>query len=238
MRKIIKFISIGSLILVGGVILLWGIREFLYKRNDKGGQRILLLGASVGKAWNLRAWPRRTGREGYIFEMLPIYSFDKSERLEDIFIRPKRKISLNKRFVKSLLKPVPRKPDVIILKQCAAYFPGDLERYKVLMKKWIDLIRQKGIKVVVTTVVPVTKKHALRKPGRLEKILEYNEWIREVADQENIFCLDLEEALRMDGSDRRSLDPELAAEDGLHLNKKAYEILDGYLLDRLEKVAK
>lgn len=225
------------LILVGGVMLAWGIRELLHKSDDKGAQRILLLGASVGKAWNLPAWPQRMGKEGYIFEMIPIYSFDKSEGLEDIFIRPRRKFRLKKRFVKSLFKPVPRKPDVIILKQCAAYFPGDMERYKGLIKTWKDLIRQKGIKVVVATVVPVTKEHTLRKQNRLERILEYNDWIREFAKREDIFCLDLEEALSMDVSDR-SLNPELAVEDGLHLNEKAYKILDGYLLDRLENVAK
>jgi hypothetical protein len=211
--------------------------KLLHKKDDKGASRVLLLGASVGKAWNFPGWPQRMNRTGLVFEMIPVYSFDKSEGLTDIFIRPKRKIRFNKRFVKSLLKPVPRKPDVIILKECAAYFPGDLKRYKGLVQEWISQIHNEGIKPALATVVPVTKEHAQRKHDRQDSIWVYNDWIRKISRDRGIFCLDMEEALRIGESDR-SLNPDFAAEDGLHLKSKAYDILDKFLLDRVEKLEK
>jgi len=232
MIKVVKYLFLGGLILAGGVFLFWGLRELLHKRDDRGATRILLVGASVGKAWDFTSWPHRMSREGLVFEMVTVYSFDKSVGLEDIFIRPKRKIRFNKRFVKSLLKPVPRKPDVIILKECAAYFPGDLERYKGLMQDWIALIQVKGMKSVLATVIPVTAEHARRRQNRQESIWAYNDWIRGLARGQGLFCLDLEKALRVGKSDR-SLNSDFAAEDGLHLNEKAYEVLDRFLLDHV-----
>ena len=88
----------------------------------------------------------------------------------------------------------------------------------------------------VTTVVPVTKEHSKSNPGRLPGILAYNDWIRDVADKEQIPCLDLEKALRVSASDR-SLHPELTSGDGLHLNKKAYERLDELLEDTVSSLS-
>ena len=63
-------------------------------------------------------------------------------------------------------------------------------------------------------------------------IIEYNDWIKSYTEKENIPCLDLEAALRISSNDR-ALRHDLAAPDGLHLNKKAYTVLDQWLLDNL-----
>lgn len=195
--------------------------------------RILLLGASVGKQWNLSEWPRRMKRDDLGFEMVPVYRFDKTAGLQDILIRPKRKFYLSKKFMLSLLQPRPAKPDVIIFKECAAYFPGDLNGYRHLVEDWVHMCREADIQTALATVVPITKDHSKEKPGRLESILEFNQWIRDYTSQHDLFCLDLEKALQTSDSDG-SLKDDLADTDGLHLNPKAYRLLDHYLLNNIE----
>ena len=57
---------------------------------SKYKQRVLLLGASVGKDWDFPGWPKRTNKDNYIFEMIPFYYFDKTPDLEEIFMRSQR----------------------------------------------------------------------------------------------------------------------------------------------------
>jgi len=197
-------------------------------------KRILLLGASVGYHWDLPEWAERTQNNSYLIEMVPVYAFDKSEALNEILIRPKRKFRLTRSYIKSLLKPAPKKPEVIIIKECAAYFPGDLEKYKTLVKQWSSQCKAAGIQPVLATVVPVTKAHTQQKPGRLEGILAYNDWVKNYAKETGINYFDLEAALRISDNDR-SLRPDLTSGDGLHLNKKAYDILDNILNEQLKR---
>lgn len=191
--------------------------------------RILLLGASVGNAWNLPEWPERMNSDKYAFEMIAYYEFDKSNAFEEIIMRPKRKFHLTRTYLRSLFKQAPQKPEIIIIKECAAYFPGDLDTYKTLIDKWVKRCLSVGIKPVLATVVPVTEEHAQRKPGRLEGILNYNDWIRSYAHQQNIGLLDLEANVRI-SDENRSLRPEFTKGDGLHLNRNAYDILDKLLV--------
>lgn len=231
-QKSFLFIAV---LLVGGLIMCKGNNE-VNKTSAEEPCRILLLGASVGKEWNFPKWPERMQKRGYIFEMRAAYSFDKSEALEEILMRPKRKFRLTKRHIKSYFKPSLKKPDVIIFKECAAYFPGDMENYKNLVKKWVDQCRENMVKPVLATIIPVTEKHSRKRLNRLKEIIEYNEWIKKYSISENIFCLDLEVYLIMD-NEKRWLKPDLADEDGLHLNKKAYKILDNMLLEKLEYIS-
>lgn len=198
------------------------------ERHPAAPIRIVLLGASVGKEWNLAEWHKRQQNNDYVLEMAEVYSFDKSEELEEILARPKRKFHLSKSYIKGLLKPAPQKPKMIIIKECAAYFPGDSENYRALVKKWISRCLSNGVKPVLATVVPVTEGHSKIKSGRLQAILEYNDWLKAYAKEAGIALLDLESALRI-GEENRSLNPELTSGDGLHLNKKAYNILDKLL---------
>jgi lysophospholipase L1-like esterase len=127
------------------------------------------------------------------------------------------------------------KPDVIILKECAAYFPGDLEKYKEIIQQMVKRCEDSNVKPVLATVVPVTKEHSLNKPGRLEAILSYNDWIKTYAQKTGLVLIDLELPLRV-SEKNRSLRPELTDGDGLHLNRTAYDILDKPFLETLNKI--
>ncbi|MCC7202307.1 MAG: SGNH/GDSL hydrolase family protein [Nitrospirae bacterium] len=195
-------------------------------------ERIMLVGASVGKAWKLSDFSLRTKSDGYIFESVAAYQYDKTEAIEEILMRPKRKFRLTRTYLRGFFKPSPQRPDTIIIKECAAYFPGDLEEYKTLMTKWVKRIREDNIKLILATTVPVTQKHAEGRKGRNETILEFNDWVREYAEKEGIPLLDLEAALRTDGQGRFLRD-DLTSGDGLHLNQKAYGIMDNLLQNML-----
>jgi len=189
-------------------------------------KHVLLLGASVGLSWDIPALPQRIGGDRYEFEYVHGSPFDKSRVLNDILGRSENK------------------PDIIILKECAAYFPGDLDQYKALMVRWIGECRDKSVIPIPTTVIPVTSLHAyklfahdlmnLRNPlrhgspfkqNRLMSILAYNDWIRSYCRDHGLVVLDLEAAVRYSGR-KRSLRRDLAKMDGLHLKQKAYGLLD------------
>lgn len=193
-------------------------------------KRILLLGASVGKAWNLKEFPQRIKNDNYIFESVAAWQYDKTEALEEILMRPKRKFRFSKAYVKGFFEPALQKPDIIIIKECSAYFPGDFELYKAQMKEWVKRIKDAKIDVWVATAVPVTTVRAEKTKGKIEGIREFNDWLREYAKIENITLLDLEAALRKD-SDKKFLKDEFTSGDGTHLNKEAYDILDTVLMN-------
>ena len=201
-------------------------------------KRVVLLGASVGRSWNIEGLPERIKNHDYIFEYIHGGStFDKSEKLEEILLRPGNK------------------PDAIFLKECAAYFPGDPEADKNLMKGWISDCQQRGVVPIPTTVVPVTRLHSIKKfmidilkrrnpfgfggplnTRRNRAILEYNDWLRTYCREKGLAVLDLESAVRY-GAKNRFLRESLARIDGLHLNRKAYVRLDQMVLPALEKVS-
>jgi hypothetical protein len=197
--------------------------------TDNAEKRVLLVGASVGDAWNIAHLPERTKLAGYVFESVAEYRFDKTAVMDEVL-----KSSMNK-------------PDFVILKECAAYFPGDLPRYKQNIQTWVAGLRAQHITPILATVVPVTTpdmlsvsyiKHLVKKvtrskipvDERLPYLLQYNDWVRTYAAQEGLAVLDLEVALRTTGQERK-LRSDLAGEDGLHLNQEAYGILDRLVVD-------
>ena len=197
-------------------------------------KHVVLLGASVGQAWSIEALPDRVAAaQGYRFEYVGEYAFDKTEALRKILQRKENR------------------PDAILIKECAAYFPGDLRQYQELMKEWVKKCRQAKVIPIPTTVVPVVStKNKLMKDrlkdfiktllGRpttatqLEGIFRYNDWIREYAAQEGLTVLDLEAPLRT-SQDDRSLRVDLHSGDGLHLNSTAYENLDTIVVPTLDR---
>ena len=189
-------------------------------------KHVVLLGASIGKAWHIAALPQRSGIGRFSFEYKHGSPFDKSEELRSILGRTKNK------------------PDLIFLKECAAYFPGDLAIYQALMIQWIGECRAAGVEPIPATVVPVTPLQAykqfavdivkLRNPfrrglpfaqKRLKSLLAYNDWLREYAAANGIAVLDLEAATRRSARSRY-LRSGLARIDGLHLKPAAYPRLD------------
>lgn len=203
---------------------------------EKAKTRVLLLGASVGQTWEVSGLAKRLGDSRFEFEAIQAWQFDKTEALEEVLMRPKRKFKPTKTYLKGFFEPSPAPADIIVIKECAAYFPGDLASYKSMVKKWVGTIKASGKKPSLATIVPVTRKHALGKPGRIESIRQYNDWVREYAAAEKLPLVDLEAALREDAKER-FLKEEYTSGDGLHLNRQAYDILDRVLLNASEKIA-
>jgi hypothetical protein len=177
-------------------------------------------------ALHLRKFP-------YRFEYVGEFQFDKTKALQQILQRKENK------------------PDAIFLKECAAYFPGNFIDYQELMKRWIRQCLEANVIPIPTTVVPVIKpgfsnleikakdmiKWFLGRPTftlRLEGLIKYNDWIKSYAQKEGLIILDLEAPLHISETDR-SLKIELHSGDGLHLNQKAYPILDQIVLPTLDQ---
>lgn len=201
--------------------------------NSRGGvadqtPAVLLIGASVGQAWRLSEFPERSGDRSFRFRSVAAWQFDKSQALEEALLLPKRKFRFTRTYFRNLFKAAPVAPDIVVLKECAAYFPGDMEVYKGQMKGWVQRVREKKRGVVLATVVPVTRERASTKVGQAEAIWVYNDWIRTFGRSEGIPVLDLEAAVREKAS--RFLRAEVST-DGLHLNSKGYQLLDACLLE-------
>jgi hypothetical protein len=212
-----------------------GLGDLLPVDNSKK-KKIVLVGASVGGAWNISSLPERIKNYDYMFDYRHGGSFfDKSEEITKVLTQDKA-------------------PHVIFLKECAAYFPGDFEEYKKLMKGWIEKCLQAGVIPVPTTVVPVTRLHSFkmilidiiktRNPlrfgspfryNRNRSIMEYNDWIRAFCAQKGLAVLDLEAAVRY-SEKNRFLKENFARIDGLHLNRKAYQALDDIVIPTLESI--
>lgn len=189
--------------------------------------RLLLLGASIGKGWDLARFHKRTGFAAYRCESVACYRFDKSEELRHILERERGR------------------PAVVILKECATYFPGDLARYQQLTHDWVEACRRAGVTPVLATVIPVVdrlswladfkkfvKVRLLGRPDQNVQVARYNDWLRQFARQQSVEVLDLERAVRV-GDHDRTLRPDLHVGDGLHLNARGYALLDQALVDFL-----
>lgn len=177
---------------------------------------VVLFGASVGKSWNLRSLSKRKNGNANFFGYRGKYEFDKEELLS--------------RVIKS-----PVKPDYVIIKECAAYFPRDVEKGFSKINLWLESLRNSGINPIVATVVPITKKRAEDEGERIKSINKFNNKLRFLGKQNGILVFDLQKLLS-DGSEEMYLDEKYAREDGLHLNKMAYEYLDDSILEFFKKI--
>jgi hypothetical protein len=213
------------------------VKEMLLERlGEKRPVRIVLIGASVGKGWNIPALPERINNHDYVFEYVYSGGFDKSQKLDEVLSR------------------IQDRPEAIFLKECAAYFPGDIGSFKRLMGKWINDCIEAGVLPIPATVAPVTRLHSFKKFGidilklrnpfrqgtpfqqkRQKAILEYNDWLRKYCQETDLLWLDLEKALRK-RERNRCLRSRFAKVDGLHLNKRGYQALDAEVLPLLGKV--
>lgn len=185
--------------------------------NVSGSTYVVLVGASIGKAWGFEHIPERTSLgENVVLGNRTIYEFSKRSEIDKLVDLP---IS-----VKS-----------VIIKECASYFPRDMETSKAQVESWVETLRSKGITPVLATVVPVTKEHDKEHPKKFDSIIEYNDFIRRYAYRENIAVLDLEKTLRISDTERH-LRPDYAQEDGLHIVKKAYMELDKIAVDLINNL--
>lgn len=164
---------------------------------------VVLVGASVGQAWKFYDLPNRVKNHsmllGYRFGER---GFDKEDVLEEL--------------ARSEVKP-----DGVIIKECAAYFPRNIRESVSQIERWIEIVRGAGIVPILATVPPVTKEHGDANPGRQASINEFNVEIRKLGQRHSISILDLNKALA-DDSDQHYLRDDFSTPDGLHLNNTAY----------------
>jgi hypothetical protein len=187
--------------------------------NVEHPRRVVLVGASIGKDWHFDRIGERVALPGYRFDYVGVYSFDKGPLIQKLVSDPD-------------------KPDTVLIKECAAYFPGDIEHYQRQFMSWVEALRTVGIKVVIVTTAPVAQpteyiprtklfvKRLIGKPTQLHSIVQFNDWLTQFAQRERMSVFDLGAQLqRSDGE--RWLRPEYDVGDKLHLNEAAYRVLDG-----------
>lgn len=208
------------------VLVITFMRNRVSQTNDGPKRRhVVLIGASIGQAWQLAKWPDREAVPQFTAESVAAWQFDKSEVLEETLMRPAMRFRFTRTYVSSLFQPAPKHPDIIILKECSSYFPGDVDIYMQRIREWVCRIRTHNVVPVLATVVPVTRARSARDLGKQDSLLDYNRRLREYALQESIAVVDLEAALCKKVSGK-FLAEEYALGDGSHLNAKAYAILD------------
>ncbi len=155
-------------------------------------RRVMFIGASVGRAWRLElVFPN--------IRAVAAYQYDKSELVQ---------------------QAAAERPEGVILKECAAYFPSEREPLH-MVPRWVDQLRTAGIAVALATVAPVTREHAAQVPGRAEGLWRFNDALRDYCSGHEVPLLDLEAALRVSPTDRH-LDGALHSGDGLHLSRRTY----------------
>lgn len=189
---------------------------------------VVLLGASIGRAWNLPTLPARMDDRRFVIETFAVWQFDKTSMLMEILMRPRRKCRLRRSYFRSLFQPPPRVANAIILKECSSYFPGDVLERRRLVEGWVNSIARAGIVPILATVAPITDRRSALDEAKMNGIREYNDWIRSYANERRLPLLDLEMALRIDPV-KRYLRNDLTSGDGSHLNALAYSILDEVL---------
>ncbi len=173
-----------------------------------GAKYVVLVGASVGKSWKFDKLSERInlGAE-VVFGNRTLYDFDKSTEIH-------------------ALTQMPIPVSSVIIKECAAYFPREIDSSFNQIMKWVEQLRSHNIQPILATVVPVTQDHDNNHPDRFNSIIEFNDRIRRYASTERISVLDLEKAIRVSDKDRH-LKNDYAQPDGLHLTENAYsEALD------------
>ena len=154
--------------------------------------KVVFIGASVGSAWRLDlVYPN--------IRTYAAYQFDKTALVE---------------------QAIAERPDAILLKECAAYFPAGGEDRRAF-RSWVDRIILAGIAPIIATVVPVTAQHEQLHHGRSRAIAAFNDWLRELAEAKGLPLLDLEQALRPSASSRQLVEG-LDSGDGLHLRRQTY----------------
>jgi hypothetical protein len=194
--------------------------------DSMGGQmkQFVYIEASIGRAWSLDQFPKRMGVGDLAIKFIPVYDFDKSEA------------------VAKALGADNAKPAFVVIQECSTYFPGPLDEYKKLFRSWILQIKRAGVRPVIATTVPSAapsgifgtakewiKLRILGRESQYDQIRHFNDWLRQTAREEGIPVLDLEVSLRRSESDR-SMDATYDAGDGTHLNGRAYQLLDGVLM--------
>ncbi len=212
-RKVLAVFCILSVVQGGEAVA-------VAQKTQKAEQtkRVVLVGASIGKAWHFEDVGRRASLPGYRFDYAGAYRFDKGD------------------LVQGLVQDAD-KPDVVMIKECSTYFPGDPDDYRKKVTAWVEQLRAAGIQPMLVTTAPVGEpsglvakaklkvKKLLGKPTWLDSITSFNDWIKEYGRAEGIPVFDLEALLRR-SAEERWLKPEFDSGDTVHLTEAAYREMD------------
>ncbi len=204
--------------------LVLAMTAFMTPHSSVAAERhIVLVGASIGRAWNIPAAPERLKLSGVQFEYVGVPdSFDKGSAIQQLATRAE-------------------KPDAVIIKECSVYFPADLTRYRAMVVQWVDYLQAHHVRPVLATSVPPgrasggmarakewVKTDVLGRPDKLAQVSAYNDWLRAFAHERGLALLDLERTLRVSDTDR-SLRPDYDVGDHVHINARAYAAIDAML---------
>lgn len=190
---------------------------------------IVLVGASIGRNWNLAGFGARRGLPGLRCSFVGTAGgFDKSAAIAELLARAPR-------------------PEVIIIKQCSVFFPGPMNRYQRLVRGWIDQIEGAGSMAVPATTIPAARARSAFQvgkgwvrslipglEGKMHQIWGFNDWLR--AQPAASAVLDLERVLQAAPGDRY-LSPEFDQGDGVHVNAAGYRVMDAVLEHTLATLA-
>lgn len=176
-------------------------RTISFQRTPKDQAYVILLGASIGRAWKLDGFAQRINEDEVVFSTRAHYDFDKTGTLMPL---------LNLKI----------KPDAIIIKQCSDYFPRDFKKSADTVRQWVVEIKQSGIRPILATTVPVTGTGPRKE--RQASIDQWNHFVRELGQKIRIPVLDLADAVQI--SEKNTfLKENFAQEDGYHLTMAAYD---------------
>lgn len=174
---------------------------------------VVLVGASIGKAWHLQDFTRRTGEQDVVFSNRAHYSFDKTDTIE-------------------ALLHLKVKPDAVILKECSDYFPRNQEKSTSEFERWIERIKKNHVTPILATTTPVSAIGP--KKDKQPSIDLWNAFIREYGHKNRIPVLDLARVLQTSPIDT-FLKQTYAKDDGYHLTAAAYRTALDPLLIRFTR---
>ncbi len=181
-------------------------------------KRVVLVGASIGQNWHFDRISERIALPGYRFEYQGVRAFDKEPLI--------RRLSGSA-----------DKPDIVLIKECNSYFPGNFEDYQRRVIAWVDVLRAAGIQPVLVTTPPIAEsgdyvlraknlvKRIIGRQTTFEGIVQFNDWMKSYAGREHIPVFDMEASLRRSDSERW-MRSEYDYGDTEHLNARAYQVLD------------
>ena len=208
---------LGALKRAAWAALGWGMSANMALAAD-ADRKVVLVGASIGKAWHFEDLGRRSNLPGYSFAYLGKNAFDKGALIQELVAEKER-------------------PAFVLIKECASYFWSDTSNYRQSLMAWVGQLRAAGIEPVLVTTAPVSEpegviprakiavKHLLGRPEVQTDLTAYNDWLRQYAHQERLPLFDLEAVVRI-SSDDKHLRRDYDSGDGLHLSNAAYHALD------------
>lgn len=147
------------------------------------------------------------GPDRIVFEHTMVHEIRGDEKIQDIFIvqNPKRVFVLLGTNSLSALNN-------------DDFFVEYYEKMLVKLKEWLPV----GGTIYIHSIPPVEKGISDKKIGlKSERIQTINSRLKDVAAKNEIYFIDLWEVLSEDGT---YLNPDYAAEDGIHLNENGYKV--------------